>query len=1459
VAAPLSRGPARPLRPQDAETIHRTERDQRRQELADLRRSNDGAVTRAAEQLGRQQVFTSIRPPEAESLVRDVPGMSAQERAQTLDAMKPEYRRWLAKDPAFVDALHGSLPPKEFARTAAQLMVDVDPRASQPATARLEARAQAERMLQDPDVAARLLKSGAGMVVVPKDVSMTDVNAFHHMRGTTAGGESGGGRGWDDVRGSGGRRAAVTEENLLGEHTTIGDAAHYEDGYSTTTHEFAHTVHQVGLAEGDRKTITDSYQQKVADPQAAWSDGPRHDTQGRPVDNYGSRDELEYFAQVSNAYLGTNHGTDPHTGQPRNNGPEWVRANEPHLVPLLERLYGPDPVAVHQDPANPVEATRADNDMYQGFREFMGHVDPQTPAAHESATHEPPTHEPATPHQDPPTTPHPDPTATPHDPATTPHDPAGAGHVPPPPAPHVEQAPGERAGGNERSGENHTPPPPEAGSVHPEPHRIPDGMSEHETVESEFRLGTAALLEQTVISRLSESGLGLPEGALVLGGGGGVAAVQLHRPVQDLDMRLTFDGNASGRSNEVLDFLAHEVLTEGSVVPGRRDTATTVTGKFGGLDVSITLAPVHPQEHRMHVVVNGETHTGETVPLKVVASEDLLGDKIAALAMRKQDAKVDVAMLREKRLRDATDVLTLYSKLEPGALDRLRTDRESLRPAIGKLADVVAEVSKHSGTRLTPEQKQTLDEISRGLGSEPTARPAKASKPKPTPEELAALKAQKEENKRLKAAAAAAAQAAPAPAPVPHQAGSSTSGADRGPVTEHTAPAPPPPPPAFRTGPVSRGINPAPPPPAHVATGGGSSHAQHNADVDMEAVSDHGSQGSEHADMEVEAPVRQQRTTLPVAVQTTVVGNPHRPLNGDEVFLSEVLPSNDRPMTRFGSEQRSHTVPWGLTRRAAGGFAGRSAESVWHEIKTEVGHMKAFPPEPKGAAARDFPMVQARWNDIVHRLDSLPDQPPVGRPLAEWHRNLGDLVSGYIEISQLTSFASFADGRAVGHGEAHLLDHLGRFERGEAPPPSTQQVVGTLLDIKATSSLSDRDAVAARVHLIRSLHRAYPQYMTEQRREDIREQLGLAEPVQVVAPGALPPGAPVFTRYGLRSDLVADLSFDPHTSTIGRIMLSEQARPDTQFGSTQNSHAASWSLMRASLLSFQGKSHQQLEGWLGERFQEMHGVRNDLDATTRAAVDHARAELGNLDQYPPHERAARTGDLVRVFVSAHQKLPHTTFVDTFQLGSATSSGELDLVHLGTDRHDATVASHFDGAAPFNMQGTALARSYHGWKSMAETLGPVGPDTVTRLAERTFSDKNLEQLAASANSNPMQPATAQRYLQGLAEWEGAVSTVFPDHGPAAVEATWARYRGMFTPDRFGGVKGPQDQQALNTWFNDIRAAPTPRQAAPALAALARFYEVRSGEGRRSDVTQALQQAVAAGTAVAQAQAQAQGAV
>ncbi|MER8186424.1 hypothetical protein [Kitasatospora sp. NPDC094015] len=288
-----------------------------------------------------------------------IPRMTQRDRLRALGDMTPEMRRHLSRDQAFVDSLR-DLSPGDFAQTAAHLMVHVDPRATEPGAARHEAQSQVARMLRDPAVTARLLVSGAEVVVVPRDIRMTSVPGFENLRGQAAGGESGHGRGWDDIRGSGGLRAGVTEENLLGGRTPIGPGGGYQDGYSTTTHEFAHTIHQFGLEAGDRTAITEAFARRRAQGHdVEWVDGTRR-RHGLESENYSSTDELEYFAQVSNAYLSTNHGTDPGTGQARHTGPDWVRRNEPDLIDLLERLYGPDPLALNTGGrANPVDAAGA--------------------------------------------------------------------------------------------------------------------------------------------------------------------------------------------------------------------------------------------------------------------------------------------------------------------------------------------------------------------------------------------------------------------------------------------------------------------------------------------------------------------------------------------------------------------------------------------------------------------------------------------------------------------------------------------------------------------------------------------------------------------------------------------------------------------------------------------------------------------------------------------------------------------------------------------------------------------------------------------------------------------------------------------------------------------------------------------------------------------------------------------
>ncbi|MFJ9608058.1 hypothetical protein ACIRS1_17115, partial [Kitasatospora sp. NPDC101176] len=329
--------------------------------------------------------------PVPPTLVQETPAeaflaLGPQDRLLTLDSLAPGARRELAADPDFVGTLRERLLPEEFAVVAARLLVDVDPGVHRPVAARQAAHAQLERMLGNPDAAAGLLRRGVRVVVVPNDVPVTEVDGFRHLAGGAAGGAAGAFRRWHDVRGATeGRYVAVTVENLLGEDTSVGAAAGFEDGYSTATHEFAHALHAFALTDEERARVREAFLDNHmadtlsglfdAESTAAWPDGPVHDLGGHLVGNYSSTDEHEFFAQLTNAYLGTNHGHDPDTGRPRNNGAGWVRDHLPTLLPVLERLYGERPDSGRPVPANPVRETSADDAMLRGFREFVHGVE----------------------------------------------------------------------------------------------------------------------------------------------------------------------------------------------------------------------------------------------------------------------------------------------------------------------------------------------------------------------------------------------------------------------------------------------------------------------------------------------------------------------------------------------------------------------------------------------------------------------------------------------------------------------------------------------------------------------------------------------------------------------------------------------------------------------------------------------------------------------------------------------------------------------------------------------------------------------------------------------------------------------------------------------------------------------------------------------------------------------------
>ncbi len=281
---------------------------------------------------------------------------------------------------SWLDWISSDAGEQRFAYLAARIMLI----SNYAPAARTEALRVLSAQLLDRSTALRMIGNRVQAVIVPRGKKMTELTEFAPLLTSDSGkgpGKTFDGRWWASVRGVGnvslnGRMyAALTEENLLG---GVPDAAvgggGYAVGYSTTTHEFAHVLHRNGLSAEQKKLVSKHYNRKRKATETkdtltsanVWPDGPRisptapttwaaagwtdarwiekaatiAEDSRRVYENYSSQNDFEYFAQLSNVYLGTNLGTDPTTGQPRNNGRAWIVANEdPEMLALLDLLY----------------------------------------------------------------------------------------------------------------------------------------------------------------------------------------------------------------------------------------------------------------------------------------------------------------------------------------------------------------------------------------------------------------------------------------------------------------------------------------------------------------------------------------------------------------------------------------------------------------------------------------------------------------------------------------------------------------------------------------------------------------------------------------------------------------------------------------------------------------------------------------------------------------------------------------------------------------------------------------------------------------------------------------------------------------------------------------------------------------------------------------------------------------
>ncbi|MCO6000265.1 hypothetical protein [Actinoallomurus rhizosphaericola] len=308
------------------------------------------------------------RPVSSAEKARRLAGLSPGERMSELQFMSANDRRVLASDREFVHGLRLSLSPVEFASAVAQLMIRVPSGVEQPATARQRLHAILTRMLShNPNVAENVITAGGKVFIIPRTASLASLG--HTWRLAVEGHAIENARGLTKGTGS----AAVGEENLLGEIAAVGDQ--WPTGLSVVTHEIAHLIHNYGLGDEDKNLIKQHYESELQKAKSGfevqWPNGPLTTPEGGSAYNYSAKNEKEYFAELTSAYLGTNAGIDFKTRWPKNNGADWVIRYEKNIaiVDLLKRIYGPVPEGIR---ANPLWQTQAENRMYQAFREFGG-------------------------------------------------------------------------------------------------------------------------------------------------------------------------------------------------------------------------------------------------------------------------------------------------------------------------------------------------------------------------------------------------------------------------------------------------------------------------------------------------------------------------------------------------------------------------------------------------------------------------------------------------------------------------------------------------------------------------------------------------------------------------------------------------------------------------------------------------------------------------------------------------------------------------------------------------------------------------------------------------------------------------------------------------------------------------------------------------------------------------------
>ncbi|MCU0433140.1 MAG: hypothetical protein MUC87_06790 [Bacteroidia bacterium] len=423
----------------------------------------------------------------------------------------------------------------------------------------------------------------------------------------------------------------------------------------------------------------------------------------------------------------------------------------------------------------------------------------------------------------------------------------------------------------------------------------------------------------------------------------------------------------------------------------------------------------------------------------------------------------------------------------------------------------------------------------------------------------------------------------------------------------------------------------------------------------------------------------------------------------EQLFITKILLSDsDRPNTKFGEKQKSHTVAWTLLRNAITSFAGNTLSLLIKYINNELIFLNSIEQNEKTKR-----LMQGFKPETM---------PPVNQPMPIylWQLTITEYLRIYFHIYQLSDSATY-NKKAKGNAEADSMKNLRYTEEQlkENPQldiknqlPLLKGYCEKLLDVQFGLALHEIDYVFSVQHWMNSLILAFPYLFHKtgntlfqgvldknlspgvSKKYDIKKKtvLGLLEYFEFnkhhVTPGVNLPNELIQGNEGAQFELIIPPEIDsnficniivapnkksdkkrggmkiqekkqinPHEINlkifspadlyIFSISLSDTDRASTKFLTRQLSHTVAWTLIRKAFMEEKGNSLMAL-------LHKMFGLLSSLKISNKNGESLRQKAIQQIigiskAEFPLHLWTNLLTNLARAYVIAYQVSDSASF------------------------------------------------------------------------------------------------------------------------------------------------------------------------------------------------------------------------